>query len=291
MWCSAPRCEGSGSGTLCPGSDRGRRLCGTRDGSCGSWNSPSSPASGRRLRHRPGAGGKCRVLESHQPVVMPPSSGDMGQRACEGGAPGVLTRSVERSRVPAGSVIDHEAPGEQDGRATSSAQSQRVLAQSQGVFGTRTDPVRVARPPPSRPLVPDLLGQHLVLVNGTKSFTIPDRADDSNPNMLCVTTARLRVLAHVPSSSAYLPMPHRALPTCPCPIELCEVVVLDSDINHFAELGGGAGGWCWGRCSAGALGVSPATSGSAGAGPARFPRARPRRSGACSSMPAGSLGK
>src|SRR5690625_7892593 len=28
--------------------------------------------------------------------------------------------------------------------------------------------------------------------------------------MLCVTTARLRVLAHVPSSSAYLPMPHRA---------------------------------------------------------------------------------
>src|SRR5699024_5650696 len=144
------------------------------------------------------------------PVVMPPSSGDMGQRACEGGAPGVLTRSVERSRVPAGSIIDHEAPGEQDGRATSSAQSQRVLAQSQGVFGTRTDPVRVARPPPSRPLVPDLLGQHLVLVNGTKSFTIPDWADDSNPNMLCVTTARLRVLAHVPSSSAYLPMPHRA---------------------------------------------------------------------------------
>src|SRR5699024_276501 len=136
---------------------------------------------------------------------------DMGQRACEGGAPGVLTRSVERSRVPAGSVIDHEAPGEQDGRATSSAQSQRVLAQSQGVFGTRTDPVRLARPPPSRPLVPDLLGQHLVLVNGTKSFTIPDRADDSNPNMLCVTTARLRVLAHVPSS----------LRTCPCPIELC----------------------------------------------------------------------
>src|SRR5699024_7082997 len=118
--------------------------------------------------------------------------------------------SVEHSRVPAGSVIDHEAPGEQDGRATSSAQSQRVLAQSQGVFGTRTDPVRVARPPPSRPLVPDLLGQHLVLVNGTKSFTIPVRADDSNPNMLCVTTARLRVLAHVPSSSAYLPMPHRA---------------------------------------------------------------------------------
>src|SRR5699024_7312881 len=185
------------------------------------------------------------------PVVMPPSSGDMGQRACEGGAPGVLTRSVERSRVPAGSIIDHEAPGEQDGRATSSAQSQRVLAQSQGVFGTRTDPVRVARPPPSRPLVPDLLGQHLVLVNGTKSFTIPDWADDSNPNMLCVTTARLRVLAHVPSSSAYLPMPHRACvpamphrapPTCPCPIELCEVVVLDSDINHFAELGGGAGG-------------------------------------------------
>src|SRR5699024_11548237 len=72
------------------------------------------------------------------------------------------------------------------------------------------DPVRVARPPPSRPLVPDLLGQHLVLVNGTKSFTIPDWADDSNPNMLCVTTARLRVIAHVPSSSAYLPMPHRA---------------------------------------------------------------------------------
>src|SRR5699024_11652069 len=25
---------------------------------------------------------------SHQPVVMPPSPGDMGQRACEGGAPG-----------------------------------------------------------------------------------------------------------------------------------------------------------------------------------------------------------
>src|SRR5699024_10704518 len=54
------------------------------------------------------------------------------------------------------------------------------------------------------------LGQHLVLVNGTKSFTIPDRADDSNPNMLCVTTARLRVLAHAPSS----------LRTCPCAIEL-----------------------------------------------------------------------
>src|SRR5699024_1847441 len=81
-------------------------------------------------------------------------------------------------------------------------------------------------------------------------FTIPDRADDSNPNMLCVTTARLRVLAHVPSSSAYLPMPHRALRSCPCatcPIELCEVVVLDSDINHFAELGGGAGGGAGGR--------------------------------------------
>lgn len=224
---------------------------------------------------------------------MPPSSGDMGQRACEGGAPGVLTRSVERSRVPAGSVIDHEAPGEQDGRATSSAQSQRVLAQSQGVFGTRTDPVRVARPPPSRPLVPDLLGQHLVLVNGTKSFTIPDRADDSNPNMLCVTTARLRVLAHVPSSSAYLPMrhracvpamrhmPHRALRSC----------CFGLGYQPLRRARRGCWGWCWGWCSAGALGVSPATSGSAGAGPARFPRARPRRSGACSSMPAGSLGK
>src|SRR5699024_1585634 len=147
---------------------------------------------------------------------------------------------------PAGSVIDHEAPGEQDGRATSSAQSQRVLAQSQGVFGTRTDPVRVARPPPSRPLVPDLLGQHLVLVNGTKSFTIPDRADDSNPNMLCVTTARLRVLAHVPSS----------LRTCPCPIELCLPAhapsssakllfwtrISTTSQSSAGVLGGGAGG-------------------------------------------------
>src|SRR5690625_7266844 len=102
---------------------------------------------------------------------MPPSSGDMGQRACEGGAPGVLTRSVDHSRVHEGSVIDHEAPGEQDGRATSSAQSQRVLAQSQGVFGTRTDPVRVARPTPSRPRVPALPGLPLVLVTATQTLT------------------------------------------------------------------------------------------------------------------------
>src|SRR5690625_88022 len=67
--------------------------------------------------------------------------------------------------------------------------------------------------------------------------------------MLCVTTARLRVLAHVPSSSAYLPMPHRACVPVHAPHApsssaklLFWTRISTTSQSSAGVLGGGAGG-------------------------------------------------